>query len=156
MDIKSAYVAFALGVAVGIVSAVALSDPRLTAGFLAVSLLIIGVSAIASLRNARRRRDGRSLLVAQANSGQDLRQRIFEAAELPTPEEDKARWWKEFNDWDQATHKVIHEHADHLHSKYNTWPVPMGAYMRLKLWRSEVVNTLDARLQALAEIQARF
>jgi hypothetical protein len=155
MDIKFAYVAFALGVAVGIVTALALANPILTAAFLIVCLAIIAVSAITVVKAKRRRQEAIKAFDSQSDAGLALRKRVFDEPVTLASDEDRAYWWEQVTAWDGETHKVIHEYADDWHQKYNTWPVSPGMYMTLKIWRSEVVTWLDARLEALAEIRTK-
>ena len=157
MGIKAVYPAFALGVAVGIVTAVALSDPRLTAGFLIVCLLIIAAGAVASVRVSRRREEAIRAFDSQSDAGLVLRKRAFEEPPTLSLDEDKAYWWDQLNGWDRESHKIIHMHADGWHSTYNTWRVESLFYTALpNQGRSTMIDNLDARLRALAAIRTHL
>lgn len=156
MGIRTFYVAVSVGIVIGIVTAWAVADPRLTALVLIACLAILLVAAIGTAMQARRRKKAKDLFDLRAELGDELRTRVFgEPVTLPD-DEDRKLWSGEFQTWDTATQEVIHEHADDWHQVYVRIRPMIGAYPGIPAHRSEVVMRIDAKLSALAEIRTKL
>jgi hypothetical protein len=155
VEIRAVAVGFALGIAVGIVTAWALESPITTAAVLIVCLFVVAAFGVSVYRQRRRRKSAIAILDACNQDGMILRQRILaDPATLPR-DQDRAYWERLVNEWDALVQQVIHEHADDWHQKYLTWPKSIGNYVGVHHARSSLAKTMDARLEALAEIRTR-
>jgi hypothetical protein len=157
MGIRSYYSAVAIGVAIGIVTAWVQIDPRITLLAFMACLIIAGLGAIGTLRQNQRRDRAKAAFDAASQKGIDLRGSVL-ADEPPKVDgpEDRTYWLGLLSEWNTATESVIHEYADDWHQKYQTWPLSLGQYGGMPMYRSDIVRTLDAKLAALAEIRTRL
>jgi hypothetical protein len=150
MDLKSAYVTFALGLAVGIVTALALANPFLAGGLLVACLLVLAASAVVEVRKKRRQRRAESAFEAQSEAGQALRQRLIRE------QESLAYWRPLIEAWDKQSQETIREYAAEWCQKYKAWPVPATTFVEIAGPRGQMVRFMAGQLEALAEIRTKL
>lgn len=156
MDIRSAAITFAVGVAVGIVTAWASGDPILTSLVLLASLLVILIGAIGAYRQKQWRRAGAAAMDARYEAGNLLRNRLAGEDTGLSDEADQEYWLEQLREWDGPTVAVIKRYKSSFYQKYVTWPVAPGLHPGMKIYRSRYLGLLDANLQALADLRTHF